>query len=87
MYNINDTISYTLNDSVKSGCITEISSDMDSYEDMKLKDGIPLYYSKKMKKYTPVKPKNLGTVFLTVKSGNGLQERFDYITLEEINNG
>ena len=65
----------------------EISSDMDSYEDMKLKDGIPLYYSKKMKKYTPVKPKNLGTVFLTVKSGNGLQERFDYITLEEINNG
>ena len=32
----------------KSGEILSVLSDMDSYEDMRLKDGIPYYASKKM---------------------------------------
>ena len=84
-FNINDTVNYSFGDSIKSGKIVEVSSDMDSYEDMKLEDGIPLYWSKKMKKYTPVKDKNIDTVFLTIVSGKGLHEHFDYITLDELN--
>jgi len=84
-FNINDTVNYSFGDSEKTGKIVEISSDMDSYEDMELKDGVPLYWSKKMKKFTPVKPKNMDTVFLTVLSGKGCSEHFDYITLDELN--
>ena len=83
-FNINDTVNYISNGVVYNGVLTEVSSDMDSYEDMRLEDGIPLYWSKKMKKFTPVKEKNLGTVFLTVKTGKGLNEKLDYITLDEI---
>ena len=51
-----------------NGTITEISSDMDSYENMKLKDGIPMYYSKKLSHFVPVKEKNINSVFLTVET-------------------
>ena len=37
-----------------------------------------------MKKFTPVKDKNMDTVFLTVCSGKGLQEQFDFITMDEV---
>ena len=83
-FNINDTVNYSYGDSIKNGVITEVSSDMDSYDDMQLKDGVPLYWSKKMKKFTPVKDKNMDTVFLTVCSGKGLQEQFDFITMDEV---
>ena len=43
-FNINDTVNYSFGDSIKSGKIVEVSSDMDSYEDMKLEDGVPLYW-------------------------------------------
>ena len=84
-FNINDTVNYSLGNLNKTGKIVEISSDMDSYDDMRLENGVPLYWSKKMRKFTPVKEKNMDTVFLTVCSGKGLQEHFDYITLDEVN--
>ena len=49
-FNINDTVNYSFGDSYKTGKIVEISSDMDSYDDMRLENGVPLYWSKKMKK-------------------------------------
>ena len=84
-FNINDTVNYSLGNLNKTGKIVEISSDMDSYDDMRLENGVPLYWSKKMKKFTPVKEKNMDTVFLTVSSGKGLQEHLDFITLDEVN--
>ena len=63
------------------GVIENIDSDMDSYEDMKLKDGVPLYYSKKLKKYVPVKEKNLDSIFLTIK--NSLN-KVEFIMLNDV---
>ncbi len=47
--NIGDTVSY-LNEygDKRLGIISEVASDMDSYEDMKLEDGVPYYASKKL---------------------------------------
>ena len=66
--NIGDNVNYKnwMNEIV-SGVITEVSSDMDSYEDMRLEDGVPLYYSKKLSRYVPVKEKNMASVFVTVE--------------------
>ena len=81
--NINDLVEYEVEPNVERiGKITEVSSDMDSYENMELKDGVPLYYSKKLKRYVPVKDKNMDTVFLGVTSKNG--KRTDYIYMDEI---
>ena len=84
--NINDTVTYKDSDSntLRNGRVLEVSSDMDSYEDMRLKDGTPMYWSKKMKKFTPVKEKNMNTVFLTILHGKGLNEHYDYVTLDEL---
>ena len=67
--NIGDTVKYYNEYKEKVfGVITEIASDMDSYEEMKLENGIPLYYSKKLYKFVPVKKKNINSVFLTVET-------------------
>jgi len=63
------------------GVIEKIDSDKDSYEDMKLKNGVPLYYSKKLKKYVPVKEKNLDSIFLTIK--NSLN-KVEFIMLNDV---
>ena len=60
--------------------IEDISSDMDSYEDVILENGIPKYFSKKMKKYVPIKKKNIDSVFLTVKNTLG---KIDYIMIAD----
>ena len=66
--NIGDTVEYyNIYNDRKSGVITEIFSDMDSYDDMRLENGVPLYYSKKLSRFVPVKEKNMKTVFLTVE--------------------
>ena len=67
--NIGDTVEYynAYNEKV-CGAITEINSDMDSYEDMRLENGIPMYYSKKLSRFVPVKEKNIDSVFLTVET-------------------
>tara|TARA_R110001606_G_scaffold307077_1_gene454105 strand:- start:271 stop:540 length:270 start_codon:yes stop_codon:yes gene_type:complete len=79
--NIGDNVTYT--DAYKSkriGEIQEVSSDMDSYEEMRLKDGVPYYYSKKLTKFVPVKPKNMSTVYLTLKTMKG---KTDYILFDD----
>ena len=81
MINIGDNVTYT--DAYKSkriGEIQEVSSDMDSYEEMRLKDGVPYYYSKKLTKFVPVKPKNMSTVYLTLKTMKG---KTDYILFDD----
>ena len=80
--NIGDNIEYynILNEK-KSGVITEISSDMDSYEDMRLENGVPMYYSKKLSRYVPVKEKNMDSVFVTIEHTGSVKE---FITLNEI---
>lgn len=85
MFNINDTVSYESADgTLRNGTILEVSSDMDSYEDMKLKDGTPMYWSKKTKKYVPVKEKNINSVYLAVSYGKGINVKTDYIFMNEI---
>jgi len=80
--NIGDTIEYyNVYDEKKSGVITEVFSDMDSYEDMRLKDGIPMYYSKKLSHFVPVKEKNIASVFLTVERSGHSKE---FIALNEL---
>ena len=66
--NIGDTVEYyNIYNDRKSGIVTEIFSDMDSYDEMKLENGIPMYYSKKLSRFVPVKEKNMASVFLTVE--------------------
>ena len=80
--NIGDTVEYyNVYDEKKSGVITEVFSDMDSYEDMRLKDGIPMYYSKKLSHFVPVKKKNIDSVFLTVERSGHSKE---FIALNEL---
>jgi hypothetical protein len=47
--NIGDTVSYRNEyGEYRTGLIAEVASDMDSYNDMKLEDGVPYYASKKL---------------------------------------
>ena len=80
--NIGDTVSYyNAYDEKVCGVITEVSSDMDSYEDMRLEDGIPLYYSKKLSHYVPVKEKNMKSVFVKVEHAGSVK---DFVSLNEL---
>ena len=65
-----------------SGSIVNVYSDMDSYDEMRLEDGVPLYYSKKLSKFVPVKPKNMDSVFLEVFNRNTANEfiRFSVVS-------
>ena len=84
------------------GTIRGVFSDMDSYDEMKFKDGISYYVSKKKtaaenlrrkkaKKsplsspiFAPVKPKNLGSVFLEIAPSNDPKGIPDYIPIAAI---
>ena len=80
--NIGDTVKYYNEYKEKVfGVITEIASDMDSYEEMKLENGIPMYYSKKLYKFVPVKEKNINSVFLTVETFGHPKE---FVALNEL---
>jgi len=80
--NIGDTVKYYNEYKEKVfGVITEIASDMDSYEEMKLENGIPMYYSKKLYKFVPVKKKNINSVFLTVETVGHPKE---FVALNEL---
>ena len=65
----------------KSGILTAIGSDKDSYDDLKLKDGVFLYKSKKLKRYVPVKPKSLDSIYIEV---TGFGDKHDYILPDEV---
>jgi len=53
-----------------SGSIVNVYSDMESYDEIRLENGVPLYYSKKLKRFVPVKPKNMDSVFVEVFNRN-----------------
>ena len=80
--NIGDTVNYyNTYDEKVCGIITEINSDMDSYEKVRLEDGIPMYYSKKLFRFVPVKKKNIDSVFLTVETVGHPKE---FVSLNEL---
>ena len=80
--NIGDTVEYYNVYSEKMcGVITEVSSDMDSYDKMRLEDGIPMYYSKKLSNFVPVKEKNINSVFLTVET---VGQSKQFVSLNEL---
>ncbi len=84
MINYNDTVNFKGEDgNILTGIVSAVSSDMDSYEDMKLKDGVPMYWSKKTGTYKPVKEKNIGSIFLTVTTGESFNKN-NYIFFNEI---
>ena len=81
-YNIGDTVKFaTEYGPPMHGTIMNVSSEMDSYDEMRLKDGVALYWSKKMKKWTPVKEKNAGTVFLEIETQRG---GYAFIFMDEV---
>tara|TARA_R110000851_G_scaffold331259_1_gene505200 strand:+ start:970 stop:1212 length:243 start_codon:yes stop_codon:yes gene_type:complete len=54
-----------------SGVITEVLSD--SYDDVRLRNGEVEYWSKKTKKYVPVREKHEDSVFFEIKTSTGLE--------------
>ena len=68
MYSIGDEVCYydEYSKQEKSGTITEVSSDLDSYVNLEVNNDIVHYYSKKLKRYVPVKPKQIDTIFFTI---------------------
>ena len=85
--NIGDTVEYyNVYDEKKSGVITEVFSDMDSYDDMRLENGVPLYYSKKLSRFVPVKEKNMASVFITVEhvGNNRYSSVKDFVSFNEV---
>ena len=75
--NIGDNIEYKNVYGEKcKGSIVNIHSDMESYDEIRLENGVPLYYSKKLKKFVPVKPKNMDSVFLEVFKGEKVYNEF-----------
>ena len=82
--NIGDKVVYNGEyGSEKSGILTAIGSDKDSYNDLKLQDGVFLYKSKKLKKYVPVKPKSMDSIYIEV---TGFGDKADYILPNELIN-
>ena len=59
-----------------NGPIVNIYSDMDSYDEMRLENGVPLYYSKKLSKFVPVKQKNMDSVVVDVFTGSNVSNEF-----------
>ena len=62
-----------------AGILTKVISD--AYDDVQLKRGKVEYWSKKLKKYVPIKAKHEDSIFFEVKTRVGVE----YITEEEIN--
>ena len=61
-----------------SGVLMEVISD--SYDDVRLKKGKVEYWSKKLKKYVPVREKHEDSIFFEIKTRVGIE----YVTKEEI---
>ena len=85
MYNIGDEVEYkTYSDnlitSFKTGTITEVNSDMDSYVNLIVENNISQYWSKKLKKYVPVKPKNMNSIYFTIPQ----RTSDDFVLVEDI---
>jgi hypothetical protein len=80
--NIGDEITYEdYCGGTMRGILTAIGSDKDSYNDLKLKDGVFMYKSKTLKKYVPVKSKSMDSIYIEVTC---FGDRQDYILPNEI---
>ena len=80
--NIGDVVKYEGDyGESKIAKICAIGSDKDSYDDVTLKDGVFLTYSKKLKKYVPIKGKSLDSVYIEVEGKSG---SLDFILPSEI---
>ena len=76
---IGTTVSYMNDlDDKYTGEITEVISD--SYDDVKLEDGSVIYWSKKIKKYIPVRDKHKDSIFFEIKTPLGVE----YVTENEL---
>ena len=60
-----------------SGVLTEVLSD--AYDDVRLKNGEVEYWSKKTKKYVPVREKHENSVFFKIKTSAGVE----YVSAKE----
>ena len=60
-----------------SGELTEVLSD--SYDDVRLRNGEVEYWSKKTKKYVPVREKHEASVFFEIQTSTGVE----YATAKE----
>ena len=65
-------------DVTHKGKLTEVLSD--AHDDVRLEDGTVEYWSKKTKKYVPVKVKHEDSVFFEVKTNKG----FHYVSKDEL---
>ena len=80
--NIGDVVTYEGEyGESKIAKILAIGSDKDSYDDVKLENGVFLTYSKKLKKYVPIKGKSLDSVYIEVEGKSG---SLDFILPSEI---
>ena len=80
--NIGDVVTYVGEyGESKIAKILAIGSDKDSYDDVKLENGVFLTYSKKLKKYVPLKEKSLDSIYLEVEGSGG---SLDFILPSEI---
>tara|TARA_Y100000816_G_scaffold231294_1_gene176560 strand:- start:34 stop:276 length:243 start_codon:yes stop_codon:yes gene_type:complete len=79
MLSIGDNVKFVDEFEVEyDGKLTEVLSD--AHDDVRLEGGMVEYWSKKTKKYVPVKPKNEASVFFEVKTDMGMH----YISKDEL---
>ena len=84
--NIGDEVVYNGDfGEILTGILTAIGSDKDSYDDIKLEDGVFMYKSKKLKKYVEFKEKSLQSVYIEItRSGTRGMDNLDYILPNEL---
>ena len=81
-YNIGDLVEFATEYGLpKKGTIVNVASEMDSRGLGDVYKRQALYWSKKMKKWTPVKEKNAHTVFLEVETKRG---GYAFIYMDEV---
>ena len=82
--NIGDTIEYEdYYGARKSGVLSAIGSDKDSYDDLMLENGVFFYKSKRLNKYVPVKDKSIDSIYIEV---SGYKDKKEYLLPTEVIN-
>lgn len=85
MYNIGEVVEYRHflyedTETVRTGTIEEVDSDMDSYINIISDNDVIKYYSKKLRKYVPVKEKNIDSIYFTIPQREG----YDFVLIKDI---
>ena len=82
--NIGDEVVYNGDyGEILTGILTAVGSDKDSYDDLKLENGVFLYKSKKLGKYVPVKEKSIASIYIEV---TGFRDKKEYLLPMEVLN-